>query len=139
MQRMLRVLPVATLMLGLAAASTLQAASPSGSMAGIARAQQACLAYCAMCHGSRGAGDGDVATALKRSSIVVPRLDDAARATKTGHAGVLRIILQGGAHVGRSNVMPGWGGLVGEGLANDLADYVMSLPGSGPGLRTCSP
>jgi mono/diheme cytochrome c family protein len=126
-------LPVATLMLGLAAASTLHSASPSGSTPGIARAQQAYLAYCAMCHGPRGAGDGEVATALKRSSIVVPRLDDAARVAKTGRAGVLRIILQGGAHVGRSNVMPEWGGLVGEGLANDLADYVMSLPGRGPG------
>ena len=135
MRRMLRVLPAAALTLALAAASTVQAASPSSSKAGIARAQRAYLAYCAMCHGPQGGGDGEVATALKRSSIVVPRLDDAARLAKTGRAGVLRIILQGGAHVGRSNVMPEWGGLVGQGLAGDLADYVVSLPDRGPGVR----
>jgi mono/diheme cytochrome c family protein len=64
----------------------------------------------------------------------VPRLDDATRLAKIGRAGVRRIITQGGAHVGRSNVMPEWGGLVGERLADDLADYVLTLPAEGGGL-----
>jgi cytochrome c oxidase cbb3-type subunit 3 len=131
---MVRVLLTLAAILGLPAASALRAAEPATSPARPARAQQAFLAYCGMCHGSRGAGDGEVATALRRSSIIVPRLDDAARLAEVGRAGVLRIIAEGGAHVGRSNVMPEWGGLVGPALAGDLADYVMSLPEQGPSL-----
>jgi mono/diheme cytochrome c family protein len=85
-----------------------------------------------MCHGPRGAGDGEVAATLKRSNIVVPRLDDGVRLAKVGRAGVLRIITEGGAHMGRSNVMPEWSGLVGESLASSLADHVMSLSGRSP-------
>ncbi len=118
---------------------TLVAAAPSPARAparpeSIARAQQAYLAYCAMCHGPRGAGDGEVAVALRRSGILVPRLDDGTRLARVGREGVLRIVVEGGAHVGRSNVMPEWGGLVGESLANELADYVMTLPQRGPQL-----
>jgi mono/diheme cytochrome c family protein len=132
---MVRVLLVVSSMLGLYAASALHASEPSAPPAKVARAQQAFLAYCGMCHGPRGAGDGEVAAALRRSSIIVPRLDDAARLAKIGRAGVLRIVTEGGAHVGRSNVMPEWGGLVGPALAGELADYVMSLSGQGPGLE----
>ena len=135
MRLMVRVLLAIASVLGLYAASALQAVEPSTPAAKLARAQQAFLAYCGMCHGPRGAGDGEVAAALKRSSIIVPRLDDAARLAKIGREGVLRIVTEGGAHVGRSNVMPEWGGLVGAGLAGDLADYVMSLPGQGPASR----
>jgi len=134
MRRMVRVLLALAAIVGLHAASTLRAAEPPTAAAKLPRAQQAYLAYCGMCHGPRGAGDGEVAAALKRSNIIVPRLDDAARLEKLGRAGVLRIITAGGAHVGRSNVMPEWGGLVGAGLAGGLADHVMSLPAQGPGL-----
>lgn len=95
------------------------------------RAQQAYLAYCAMCHGPRGAGNGEVATALRRSNVKVPRLDDARRIAALGRAGVLRIVREGGAHVQRSNIMPEWGDLLGPGLAEGIADYVMTLPGEG--------
>jgi mono/diheme cytochrome c family protein len=129
-----RVTLTATVVLSLIAVTASSAPDVTRSPAGSARAQQAYLAYCAMCHGPQGAGDGEVAAALRRSSILVPRLDDAARLERVSRAGVLRIILAGGAHVGRSNVMPEWGGLVGQGLANNLADYVMSIPGRGPEL-----
>jgi mono/diheme cytochrome c family protein len=134
MRRMVRTLPVAAIVLGLTWAASLRAASPGLATEKDTRAQQAYLAYCAMCHGPRGAGDGEVATALKRSSIIVPRLDDAARLAQLGRSGVLRIILEGGAHVGRSNVMPEWSGLLGENLADGLADFVMSLSQQEPGL-----
>ena len=134
MRRMVGVLLAIASLPGLCTAPGARAAEPAASPARVVRAQQAFLAYCGMCHGPRGAGDGEVAAALKRSSIIVPRLDDAARLAKIGREGVLRIITEGGAHVGRSNVMPEWGGLVGAGLAGDLADYVMSLPGRGPSL-----
>jgi mono/diheme cytochrome c family protein len=133
---MIRVLLASSVLLSVGVASRLLAANPEGSSARVVRGQQAYLAYCAMCHGARGSGDGEVAAALKRSNIVVPRLDDAARLVRVGRAGVLRIILEGGAHVGRSNVMPEWGGLVGQSLANDLADYVMSLSERGTGLSS---
>jgi len=137
MPRLIRAVLTATAMLGLSAA-TAAAAPPAAKTSTpperTVRAQQAYLAYCAMCHGPRGAGDGEVTRALRRSNVVVPRLDDGVRLAKTGRAGLLRIIFQGGAHAGRSNVMPEWGGLVGERLAGDLADFVMSLPESGSGL-----
>lgn len=138
MRWMLRVLLALASVLGCFAASAPLAAEPSTPPAKVERAQQAFLAYCGMCHGPRGAGDGEVAVALKRSSIIVPRLDDAARLAKIGREGVLRIVTEGGAHVGRSNVMPEWGGLVGAGLAGDLADYVLSLPGQGPRLSAAT-
>ncbi len=125
---------VVTVVLALAVAAVPRAAEKTLAPARIARAQQAYLAYCAMCHGPTGGGDGDVARNLLRSNIQVPRLDDAARLARVGRAGVLRILLEGGAHVGRSGVMPEWGGLVGKELASELADYVMSLAGQGPGV-----
>ncbi len=134
MRWLVRVLCLAAALQTLVAASPSSPKDPADRPARVARAQQAYLAYCAMCHGPRGAGDGEVATALRRSGIVVPHLDDAARLATVGRAGVLRIVVEGGAHVGRSNVMPEWGGLVGESLAGDLADYVMTLSRSGPQL-----
>ncbi len=135
MRSMLRVLVATLALAGLAAAAaSLRAASAADTPAGTARAQQAYLAYCAMCHGPQGAGDGDVAAMLKRSSITVPRLDDAAALDKLGRAGILRIIVQGGAHTGRSNIMPEWGQLVGRDLAGDLADYVMGIPNRTTGV-----
>jgi mono/diheme cytochrome c family protein len=138
MRRVIRFLPALAVIAGLLAASPPGATEPPAATARLPRAQQAYLAYCGMCHGPRGAGDGEVAAALKRSSIIVPRLDDAAKLEKIGRAGVLRIITAGGTHVGRSNVMPEWGGLVGASLAGDLADHVMGLPGQGPSLTAAT-
>ena len=134
MRYTVRALLAVAAVVALEAATTPKTDETAPAPARLARAQQAFLAYCGMCHGPQGAGDGDVAAALKRSNIIVPRLDDSVRLEKVGREGVLRIITEGGAHVGRSNVMPEWGGLVGASLAGDLADYVMSLPGKGPSL-----
>ena len=130
MRRTVGVLFAAAAVLALPAAVTPRAAGAPA--AKVERAQQAYLAYCAMCHGPRGAGDGEVAATLKRSNIVVPRLDDGVRLARIGRPGVLRVITEGGAHTGRSNVMPEWSGLVGESLAASLADYVMGLSGGIP-------
>ena len=139
MPRKVRILVAVLVAAGLVGATASRGGAPSdGATAKVARAEQAYLAYCAMCHGPRAAGDGEVAAALKRSGVTVPRLDDGARLSKLGRAGVVRIVLEGGAHVGRSNIMPEWGGLVGEGLANDLADYVMTLPDRGRGVSAAT-
>jgi mono/diheme cytochrome c family protein len=96
------------------------------------RGQEAFLAYCAMCHGDQGGGDGELAATLSQSGVVVARLDDA-RIEKLGWEGVRKVIAEGGAHTGRSNLMPAWGERLGEALTNDVAEYVMSLPGRRPG------
>jgi mono/diheme cytochrome c family protein len=97
----------------------------------VERGEQAFLAYCAGCHGSLGHGDGETAIALKRSSIVVPRLDNANRLRALGRDSVLGIVRMGGAHVGRSSAMPQWSDLVGPELAENVVDFVMTLPEQG--------
>ena len=97
------------------------------------RGQEAFVANCAMCHGDQGGGDGELAVLLRQSGVVVARLDDAARMKKLGWEGVRKVIAEGGAHTGRSNLMPAWGERLGEALTNDVAEYVMSLPGRKPG------
>ncbi len=135
MRRMARVLPAAAAVAGVAALLfSLSPARAALSPARQARAQQAYLAYCAMCHGPDGAADGEVAVALRRSETVVPHLDNGARLQAVGRAGVLRVIMRGGGHTGRSNIMPSWGTLLGPGLAEDITDYVMDIPNRRPGV-----
>ncbi len=91
--------------------------------------------YCAMCHGNEGYGDGDVAGNLKKdASVSVARLNDAGRLSVLGRAGVKRVIVNGGAHTGRSNLMPAWGNKLSATLVDDITDYVCSLPTQKPGI-----
>ena len=97
------------------------------------RGQQAFLAYCAVCHGDRGAGDGELAAPLRESGVIVAHLDEDARWKQLGPGGVRKVIAEGGAHTGRSNLMPGWAERLEESTIDDVAAYVLSLPGSKPG------
>jgi cbb3-type cytochrome c oxidase subunit III len=98
------------------------------------RGQQAFLAYCAMCHGERGAGDGPLASGLQKQNVTVPaRLNDRARLDVVGRRGVYAVIEKGGGHTGRSNLMPAWGEKLDPALLDSIADYVMSLPDLAPG------
>lgn len=93
--------------------------------------------YCAMCHGSEGYGDGDVAGSLKKdASVSVARLNDAGRLSVLGRAGVKKVIVNGGAHTGRSNLMPAWGNKLSATLVDDITDYVCALPTQKPGIPT---
>ncbi len=93
--------------------------------------------YCAMCHGSEGYGDGDVAGNLKKdASVLVARLNDAGRLSVLGREGVHKVIVNGGAHTGRSNLMPAWGNKLSTTLVDDITDYVMALPSQKPGIPT---
>jgi len=93
------------------------------------RGQQAYLAYCAMCHGDTGAGDGPLAATLATESGAHPaQLDLASRLDALGRAGVRKIIIEGGGHLGRSNLMPAWGEKLDPALVNQITDYVMALP-----------
>jgi mono/diheme cytochrome c family protein len=98
------------------------------------RGQEAFLAYCAVCHGDRGAGDGEMAAPLRESGVIVAHLDDEARWKQLGRDGVRRVIAEGGAHTGRSNLMPGWGEKLDAATIDVITDYLLTLPGSRPGV-----
>jgi mono/diheme cytochrome c family protein len=114
--------------LALAAAAMGATAKPSAEK--LARGERAYLAYCAMCHGDNGAGDGPLAAELTRQAAAVPlRLDDATRLQTLGPAGLRRVITLGGAHTQRSNMMPAWGERLGTPLIDDIATFIETLPG----------
>lgn len=101
--------------------------------------QQAFLAYCAMCHGERGAGDGPLASDLRQQHVPVPaHLNDRTRLEQIGRAGVRAVIDKGGAHTGRSNLMPAWGEKLEPALIDSIADYVMTLPELSPGTPSAT-
>ena len=137
----IRALVIAALGAGLAAFPLLaQAPKPDSTAAVKLTAQQergakAFLAYCAMCHGDHGAGDGPLAPELaRREGVKVAHLDDAARLEKLGIAGVRKVVTRGGAHTGRSNLMPTWGEHLSPGVVADIAEYVLVLPRLNPGI-----
>jgi mono/diheme cytochrome c family protein len=91
--------------------------------------------YCAMCHGTEGYGNGDVAGQIQKDAkVTVARLNDAGRLATLGRSGVHKVIVEGGAHTGRSNLMPAWGDKLSSTLVDDITDYVMSLPSQKPGV-----
>lgn len=123
----------APLLLGAGAlvfASCATGAATKSSAEKLARGERAYLAYCAMCHGDNGAGDGPLAADLTRQAAAVPlRLDDAARLQALGPSGLRRVIVLGGAHTQRSNMMPAWGERLGNRLIDDIATFIETLPG----------
>lgn len=101
--------------------------------------EQAFLAYCAMCHGERGAGDGPLSEDLRKQNVTVPaHLNDRARLDEIGRRGVIAVTAKGGAHTGRSNLMPAWGEKLGPALIDSIADYVMVLPDLAPGTPSAT-
>lgn len=107
---------------------------PPASPESLQKGQQAFLSYCAMCHGDEGNGDGELASTLRQSGVVVARLSNPARMQKLGYAGVRRVIVLGGAHTGRSNIMPAWGERLPEDLISDIAAYVTTLSDKTPAI-----
>src|SRR6266542_1349646 len=114
-------------------ASTRPAAAARTSPERLASGERVYLTSCAMCHGPSGNGDGPLAEQLAKESGTHPaRLNDAARLKQLGRAGVYRVIVEGGGHTQRSNLMPPWGEKLGPVLADDVTDYVMNFPNRGP-------
>jgi len=114
--------------------STQGAAPDSIDMAKLQEGQQAFLAYCAMCHGEWGAGDGPLADQIMKEAGIKPaRLNDRARLQEMGRAELVRVIEQGGGHTGRSNLMPPWGETVDHRLIEKVADFIEALPDLKPG------
>jgi len=104
-------------------------------LAQLDRGKEGFIAYCAMCHGDGGNGDGDAAAAiLKRSGVTVARLNDRELVGELSEAQVRDIIANGGSHTGRSNLMPAWGEKLDPGVIADIASFVKVLADSNPAI-----
>lgn len=104
-------------------------AAGSAQAAAMERGHLDYLAYCAMCHGEWGGGDGPLSGQLRAHGGIVPaKLNDRERLNKIGRAEVARVIEKGGAHTGRSNLMPPWAERMSSQSIQDVADFVMTLP-----------
>lgn len=79
---------------------------------------------CAACHGATGKGDGPTAAALP----VKPRdHTSAAYMDKLTDQQIFNTIKQGGEAVGKSPIMPRWGGILNDQQIEDLVAYVRAL------------
>lgn len=87
-------------------------------------AKGAYATVCASCHGPAGAGDGPGAVALnpKPASFA-----DAAFWQARTDAQVVKAIREGGAAVGKSALMPAWGGLYDEAKAQAIVAYIKTF------------
>lgn len=82
------------------------------------------LTYCSSCHGDNGKGDGPAAQSLPvkpanhTAGAVMNQLTDKF---------LMEIISKGGSAVGKSPMMPGWGGQFKENQLRDIVAYVRSI------------
>jgi mono/diheme cytochrome c family protein len=112
------------------AASLAQAAARSAQER-IDSGRQIFLSSCSMCHGDQGNGDGPLSAELVKEAGTPPaRLTDAARIAALGREGVKQTVIQGGGHRNRSNLMPAWGDKLTPQQADDVTEFVMTLPGT---------
>ena len=80
--------------------------------------------FCASCHGQSGKGDGAAAAALNPK----PRdHTDRDYMSKMSDADMLKVIKNGGASVGKSPLMPPWGGSLKDDQIQDVIAYIRTL------------
>lgn len=80
--------------------------------------------YCSVCHGVEGRGDGFNAYNLDPK----PRnFTDSSYRVKLDSALIVETITLGGASVGHSALMPGWGGTLSETDIRNVSHYVLYL------------
>lgn len=105
------------------------AAADSARQTHLAVGQTLYLANCAMCHGAWGLGDGPLATQLQKDAgVMAAHLNDRARLDSLGREQLVGVIERGGAHTGRSNLMPAWAERLSSEEIGTIADFVMALP-----------
>jgi mono/diheme cytochrome c family protein len=80
--------------------------------------------YCAGCHGEDGKGDGPAAKALP---VRPANHTDGAIMNQLPSTFLIEIITKGGAAVGKSPVMPAWGGQFNQKQIREIVAYVRSL------------
>lgn len=104
-------------------------AEDSAQQVHLAAGQKVYLTNCAMCHGEWGLGDGPLAAQLQKESGAMPaHLNDRERLASLGRPAVVQVIEKGGAHTGRSNLMPAWSERLPREEIETIADFVMALP-----------
>lgn len=127
---------IGSLLVALAAARAATTPGATGTVmyptpAPVVRGQLVFTQHCAMCHGDAGKGDGDMAPMLMHRAGVRPaNLSDEARLARLGEAGIRHVVTAGGAHTGRSNLMPAWAGKLSPRQIDDVTAFVMNLPTS---------
>ena len=82
------------------------------------------LTYCSSCHGDGGKGDGPAARSLP---VNPANHTDGSVMNPLSDKFLLDIISKGGSAVGKSAMMPGWGGQLKEDQLRDIVAYVRSL------------
>ena len=82
------------------------------------------LTYCSSCHGDNGKGDGPAARSLP---VKPANHTDGAVMNQLTDKFLLEIISKGGSAVGKSPMMPGWGGQLKESQVQDIVAYVRSM------------
>jgi len=101
----------------------------SAAVATLDPGQQAYLTNCALCHGQWGAGDGPLAEQMEKQGHVRPAaLNDRERMSRLSRQEVIHVIQRGGAHTGRSNLMPPWANKLDERVIEQIADFLRVLP-----------
>lgn len=82
------------------------------------------LTYCSSCHGETGKGDGPAA-----QSLPVKPANHTAGAVMNQFTDkfLTEIISKGGGSVGKSPMMPAWGGALKEGQVQDIVAYLRSI------------
>jgi mono/diheme cytochrome c family protein len=97
---------------------------------GLGRAQSAAegqklyMTYCSSCHGDKGRGDGAAGKALP---VKPADHTDGKLMSSFSDEFLINIISKGGAAVGKSSFMPGWGGVLKENQLQDLLAYLRSI------------
>ncbi len=86
----------------------------------VARGATVYAKYCALCHGSGGAGDGRAASMQK-----VPPADLTVSTRSLGYK--LQIVREGGTELGRSSGMPAWRDVLSDAEIADVVEYVETL------------
>lgn len=76
---------------------------------------------CAACHGTSGKGDGPGAAALNPKP---GNFTDCKAMAKESDATLFKIIKDGSQSVGRSPMMPAWGGALKDQQIHDLVAYI---------------
>jgi cytochrome c oxidase cbb3-type subunit 3 len=101
---------------------------PSGDLRGDATAGKVIYGqFCAVCHGAGGKGDGPTAATLFPKPA---DHTDPARMKTLSDEQIYRTIDGGGAAVGKSPLMPPWGGALNEQDLKDVLAYVRTLSGT---------
>ena len=82
------------------------------------------VTYCSSCHGDKGKGDGPAAQSLP---VKPANHTDGTVMNQLTDKFLLDIISKGGSAVGKSPMMPAWGGQLKENQLRDIVAYVRSL------------